>query len=125
MSRPKLRCLSLIPFSIGGDFNARSQVIIEIKPTYKVTGPKLAPKGLRKRWQKHSSSVPAIAVSRKLVTLGSNITLLLLTLVGVAWTVEGLGPGAWGGAGAEEDTGPTRVDPEDPLGVAEAAVEAA
>ena len=85
----------------------------------------LAPKGLRKRWQKHIVTVPAIAVSRKLVTLGSNITLLLLTLVGVAWTVEGLGPGAWGGAGAEEDTGPTRVDPEDPLAVAEAAVEAA
>lgn len=56
-------------------------------------------------------AVPAIAVSRKLVTLGSNITLLLLTLVGVA--TEGLGPGG-GGAWA----GPTRVDPEDPLAVA-------
>ena len=57
-------------------------------------------------------AVPAIAVSRKWVTLGSNITLLLLTLVGVA--TEGLGPGG-GGAGA---AGPTRVDPEDPLAVA-------
>ena len=82
----------------------------------------LAPKGLRKRWQKHMVTVPAIAVSRKLVTLGSNITLLLLTLVGVAWpTAEGLGPGAWGGAEEAGVTGPTRVDPEDPLAVAEAA----
>ena len=65
----------------------------------------VVPNGFKNRWQKHIA-VPAIAESRKLFTLGSNITLLLLTLVGVA--TEGLGPegGAWPA---------TSVEPEDPL----------